>query len=486
MLRSGNGYLLEPATNDWFELPASRGFAGYGLGRALRMLLDALGGLSALHGTKTLAGAAFAHGEFAPTQFRIDPLGVCRLIPLTPRHYISDQIAPALAALGYISPERLILQEVGVRADVFSAGVLLWEALAGTRLFDEQRADVITERLMTETLRAPPLPPELAWAAPLKVHVERALALNQCRRFADCAELAAAIQRVAADHLATHAEIADFFLSQVEASQPSGRRVVPVARQKPLSNQIATFGRRASAPAELGRRQSGLDRTVSIAPGLSRLTAPPVDPRSATSEEPSDGFSSLFAIRELLEDRGVHSRQERPASAPPPLPQPASVAVQSLEWEVPARRTTEPASSPPAELAGARGKGRWQPPRRWVLAAGVVAALAAVVLVLARSIHKAGALVGVEPARGAPAPSAQAAPAAYMPSCPVTVGGIAGHGEASLREASTPGTSGQLRTIPQIDAEPPRWLRTPAPRTPPLSPAGVPRPALQSGKDYGI
>src|SRR4051794_27165108 len=83
MQRNGVGYAIDPAAAKWFELPLSRGFAGYGLRRALRLLLDAMAGLSALNETTDESGQAFAHGEFTPLQFRVDPLGVCRLVPLT-------------------------------------------------------------------------------------------------------------------------------------------------------------------------------------------------------------------------------------------------------------------------------------------------------------------------------------------------------------------------------------------------------------------
>ena len=232
MRRSSVGYSIDPAAADWFELPVSRGFAGYGLARALRLLLDAMAGLSALHETLSANGEPFAHGEFAPLQFRVDPIGVCRLVPLTTRHYVSDAVAPPRAALGFLSPERLIAEKVGVRADVFSAGVLLWEALAGRRLSEAQSSETIIERLLSQRLTVPSLPPQLAWATPLKVEVERALSVNQQRRFADCAEFSATILGIAADHVAKHAEIAELFAANLEPSPSSRASTVPASRER--------------------------------------------------------------------------------------------------------------------------------------------------------------------------------------------------------------------------------------------------------------
>jgi serine/threonine-protein kinase len=234
MQRSDLGYALDSSAKGWIELPPERGFAGYGLGRALRMLLDVLRGLTALHDTFDAEGVNFAHGEVALTQFRVDSEGVCRLVPLTKRHSSTLDPTPATEVLGHLAPERLLGEPVDARADVFSAGVLLWEALAGRRLFNESSADAIIERLMGEKLPMPQLPPELAWAIPLKSIATRALSVDPYQRFADCAELATAIAIVARERVASHGEIAAFFGSK-------GRSLNSVAQPRPVPTRSSTF-----------------------------------------------------------------------------------------------------------------------------------------------------------------------------------------------------------------------------------------------------
>ncbi|MEI9952968.1 MAG: hypothetical protein WDO74_29325 [Pseudomonadota bacterium] len=236
MQRGEQGYALDPSAEGWIELTADRGFAGFGLSRALRMLLDVLRGLTALHDTFDAEGVTFAHGEVALTQLRVDNEGVCRLVPLTARHSSAGESTPPDEALGHLAPERLLGETVDARSDVFSAGVLLWEALAGRRLFNETSADAIVDRLMGEKLPIPQLPPELAWAIPLKSIAVRALAVDPYQRFADCAELATAIAIVARERVATHAEIAAFFGSKV-------RSINSVAQQRPrpIPTRSSTF-----------------------------------------------------------------------------------------------------------------------------------------------------------------------------------------------------------------------------------------------------
>jgi len=67
--RTPGGYAMpRDETRGWFELRPKRGLAGYGLARALRMLLDVLAGLSALEETRTEKGQLFVHGELVPAK----------------------------------------------------------------------------------------------------------------------------------------------------------------------------------------------------------------------------------------------------------------------------------------------------------------------------------------------------------------------------------------------------------------------------------
>jgi hypothetical protein len=222
--RLAGGYALDvELTGSWFELPAQRGFAGYGLARALRILLDVLSGLAALHDTRAESGSGFVHGEVVPALLRVDQQGVGRLIPLAAWHYWSEAGAaptPRHERHGHLAPERLLGDAIDQRADVFSCGVLLWEALAGGRLFDTDSVETIVTRLMGGKVQLPQLPPELAWAIPLKSVAMRALSVDPAQRFKDCAELAVAIEEVAQGRIATHDEVAAFFGARAHSSVP--------------------------------------------------------------------------------------------------------------------------------------------------------------------------------------------------------------------------------------------------------------------------
>jgi len=324
------------ATRGWFELPLKRGLAGYGLSRALRILLDALSGLTALEDTKTVSGQPFVHGELVPAMIRVDLTGVARLIALAPRHWSAPGTLAAPERCAHLAPERLLGDAIDARADVFSAGVLLWEALAGGRLFENDSVDSIVMRLMGEKITLPQLPPELSWAAPLKAVAMCALSVDPQQRFANCAQLAQAIEDVARDRLATHAEVAKFFGSpepnahlsviaraasaQAHNSSLSGLIAPARSSSASISNQSETTERDPSVPA------SQMKRRVWAAAAISCLVT-------------AIGVSAIASYHSGHETRhqaaqGAAALAERIPAASSVAPAPAPLA------------TTEPAANP--------------------------------------------------------------------------------------------------------------------------------------------
>ena len=379
MLKRERGYAVDPSAEQWFELPAGRGFAGYGLGRALRMLLDVLRGLTALHDTFDARGNTFAHGDVALPQFRIDGDGVCRLVPLTARHSLAAEGVFALEVLGHLAPERLLGEKVDARADVFSAGVLLWEALAGRRLFEESTGDAIIDRLLGEKLQMPQLPPELAWAIPLKAVAARALAVDPHQRFADCAELSTAIAIVARDRIASHVEIANFFGSKAPSvSQqlvPSRSSTFPAVATRPASQSGSTLA--ALGPAR------GVSRKSPFADLLSAEPRPASGERVAVSlPEPVEHASPREPVEHAADSSG-----ERLSSKPPP-PLSAWAQLPSLPAALPiANKATRAAIVAPLstletdDLTLAAAAFRGGSTRRWwrvlaLLSLGIAAAMA--------------------------------------------------------------------------------------------------------------
>ena len=95
--------------------------------------------------------------------------------------------------LGYVAPEQVSGTDIDRRADLFSVGVMLWEALVGRRLtYGENEAAILHKRTTGTQARAiearPEADPELAAIC------DKAMEMDPNKRFATAAEMAEAIE----------------------------------------------------------------------------------------------------------------------------------------------------------------------------------------------------------------------------------------------------------------------------------------------------
>ena len=97
----------------------------------------------------------------------------------------------------YMAPEQVQGQPPEFRSDLFSAGVVLYELLTGTRPFEGDNPFAIIQRILQV---APPAPSQLDLALPaaLDAVLERALAKDPGRRFGSAQEFAQALRKFAA------------------------------------------------------------------------------------------------------------------------------------------------------------------------------------------------------------------------------------------------------------------------------------------------
>jgi eukaryotic-like serine/threonine-protein kinase len=118
--------------------------------------------------------------------------------------------APTLvgAVLGtpqYMSPEQTRGDKLDGRSDLFSAGIVLYQAATGERPFQGDNLVAVAQQIATAeppplNARRPDMPPALRRV------IERCLAKQPAQRFASGAELAQALRKVIDDHDATLAD----------------------------------------------------------------------------------------------------------------------------------------------------------------------------------------------------------------------------------------------------------------------------------------
>ncbi len=183
---------------------------------AVRIVLDALAGLHAAHELKDETGKPLGiiHRDISPHNVMVGVDGAARLtdfgiakaedrLQVTRTHEVKGKLA-------YLAPERLDKRRICTRqSDVFSMAVVLWELLAGRRLFrGEEAVDTLDE-----VLHAPiPLLRQLGANVPpdLDAALARGLSRDMNVRYKTAAELAAALEKGAGKaNIGTPADVAE-------------------------------------------------------------------------------------------------------------------------------------------------------------------------------------------------------------------------------------------------------------------------------------
>ncbi|MGD0524323.1 MAG: protein kinase [Polyangiaceae bacterium] len=193
----------------WSELVASQPRVSLEL--SLRVLVDVLSGLSAVHNLRDAKREPLklVHGELTPDCVVVGLDGVARIVSTCRVH--SATARPGRDGSAYLAPEVLLADETAdARADVYSAGVMLWEALSGRPLFPNTQPSAIVTHLLSGKVQRATIPEGSAWAAPLAEVASRALSADPEKRFLSAAALAADVRRIAGAKLAAPVRVAAF------------------------------------------------------------------------------------------------------------------------------------------------------------------------------------------------------------------------------------------------------------------------------------
>jgi hypothetical protein len=245
--------------------------------------IDALRGLHAAH-SLSIDGIArpLLHGSLSPAHLRIGVDGACRVsgfgsvrpqITTKPSHR-------SRVATGYMSPEQLTGGEVDHRADLFSLGVVLWNALTGKKLFHDR----IEHMTMSNVLeRRVPRPSAVALSPPpaFDAVVLKALERDPARRFSDAAEMAEALRDAAkaAACLASDTEVAEWVAVTFGGELAARRRAIGEIASRaalPLPPELTVLPPLTGAADHVVRDELTLDE-------LARASSQP--PRGSTVPE---------------------------------------------------------------------------------------------------------------------------------------------------------------------------------------------------------
>ena len=433
---------------------ASSGRAALSLEVRLRVLLDLLEGISALHQMRddSREPAPLVHAEVGPGNLVVTTDGRALLThPL--RAPARANRPPSPDALGYLAPEVLLAdQTADSRADVYGAGVLLWEALSGRRMHREgEPVSEIVMRLLGGKVEPLSVPPQAPWTAPLVAIAKRATSADPSIRYPDATAMLAEVRRAVGTHLAPKTAVA------AVVEELAGVRIR--ARRARPSQAEALRAVRSSAPVVVSMRMAPEEPQAAIS------TVPPPDMGA-------DGIDPIDVIVDV-EVPGAPSIPDVPppsAIAPPP-PSGASAgpplrAVPARDVPVPARErdasktdlgALELASTPPP-ASPARTK--------WIVG-GAAAVAAAVVVWLAGR--------GSEPTAAGAHPEAASPPTTATAAEPSPAAAPLPEPEAAKTPASASVEVPPRPAIPAVTASP-----AAAPPPPAAPPAAAPSPPPSS------
>jgi serine/threonine protein kinase len=179
--------------------------------------------------------------------------------------------------LGYVAPEQIQGGDIDRRADLFSVGVMLWEALVGRRLtYGENEAAILHKRTSGTQPRARDARPEVD--AELAAICDRAMAFDPTQRFATAAEMQATLEaRMDALGLrATDADIGEL-VARAFSEERNGIQAI-------VSRQLAL-------PARTAADASAVAKLPLLAQESGRTSVPP----SSLSPAASDAWSPVGA-----------------------------------------------------------------------------------------------------------------------------------------------------------------------------------------------
>jgi serine/threonine protein kinase/tetratricopeptide (TPR) repeat protein len=204
-----------------------------------------------------------------------------------------------IGTIPYLAPEILNRQPADVRTDIYSLGIVLYEALTGRFPFTDDRSEVA----ISAALNSPPIPPRALRPdipAALQGIVLKAIARRPEDRFESAEELAAALA-VAVPALGDGAETPARTTAPEMGPEPvSGVPTMPIVRRGSEAMYLAVlpFTDASAAKSESPDRElvaNGLADSLSAA--LARLPGLGVIPPASARERGGDGDLQTIARR---------------------------------------------------------------------------------------------------------------------------------------------------------------------------------------------
>lgn len=323
----------------------------------LRILIDVLSGLHAAHEQTDLQGnpLGIVHRDFSPQNILVGSDGIARLtdfgIAKAASRISHTRTGMTRGKLAYMAPEQSRGRKLDRRADVWSAGVVAWELVAGRRLFKGDEA-AIARALAAEPIPSlaeldPELDPGLARAIASALERDPARRTESAKAFRDALVRSAKGSWSIADSEEVSTTVAALVSEEIEARRARAEHALALRQEAsrtlaavPTSLETA----RADDPPELSRSFPGVDSATTerlpLLPEVQPLRAPALSRPRAGALALAVATTLLVgvALGLLLLERAAPPRAEL-------TPEPALVTAPSVAPE-------PSAPEPPREPSG--------------------------------------------------------------------------------------------------------------------------------------
>ncbi len=299
------------------------------------VMVGVLHGLHAAHEATNERGELLhiVHRDVSPQNILVGADGVPRVIDFgiakASGRAVSTRDGQLKGKLAYMAPEQLRSQPVDRRADIFAAGIVLWEMLTGKRLFAAESEGAVVTKVL-ELLVEPPSATSPDVPTEVDAIVQKALAREPAERFETAEAMALALE--VALTMASNTRVARFVAELAGAALQKRAKAV-AAIEESSDNRVRALD---SAPtldpsdvidAEKTRSDTFVEAPVTQPSSMSvsgpaLLAAAAPRPRIAAFVIAGALLvgilvAGFIGIRSLTDSRSVAAE---PTSALPPLP----------------------------------------------------------------------------------------------------------------------------------------------------------------------
>lgn len=172
------------------------------IGITLRITLDMLAGLHAAHDANGTDGQpiGLVHRDVSPHNLLVGRDGLARItdfgVARAESRLSSTRSGEIKGKLPYMAPEQIASMPVDRRADVYAAGLVLWEMLAGRRHFVADNQGALLHKILQDPFEPasahnPEVTPEI------EAVISKACVRELKSRYASCAEVADDLEEAA-------------------------------------------------------------------------------------------------------------------------------------------------------------------------------------------------------------------------------------------------------------------------------------------------